>query len=93
LSDQSSPTAQSFLKVSTQGATESKFDKLSGGLDLLAVLAGVLGGISVIAITRMISGPTRVDFIGGLFCAAWLASIVTKHRQKAIEATTDPRPE
>jgi hypothetical protein len=70
-----------------------KFDKLSGALDLLAVLAGILGGIGVIAISRMISGPTRSDFIGGLFCAAWTASIVTRHRQKAIEASTDARPE
>jgi hypothetical protein len=70
-----------------------KYDKLSRTLDLLAVLAGVLAGIGVIATTRMISGPTPVDFIGGLFSAAWVASIVTKHRQKAIEPAADACPE
>ena len=70
-----------------------KLDRLSATLDPLAVLAGILGGVGVIAITRMISGPTRTDFIGGLICAAWTASIVTKQRQKPIEASADSRPE
>jgi hypothetical protein len=70
-----------------------KYEKLSRTLDLLAVLAGVLAGVGVIATTRMIFGPTPVDFIGGLFCAAWIASIVTRHRQKAIEPAADPRPQ
>ena len=72
----------------------SKFEKLSGAVDLLAILAGALGGIGVIAITRMISLSNPGDFIGGVLCAAWIASVVTKQRQKAIDANAaGPRPE
>jgi hypothetical protein len=70
-----------------------KLDQLPGALDLLAVLAGVAGGIVTIAISRMISGPNRWDFIEGLICAAWTAAIAMKRRQKAIDDNGDPRPE
>ena len=74
-------------------------NKLSIGLqrlsptgDLKAILAGILSGICVIAVCRLIAGPNHTDFIGAVLTAAWTASHMTKHNS-AIASRTADQPE
>jgi hypothetical protein len=74
-------------------------NKLSIGLrrlsptgDLKAILAGILSGIFVIAVCRLIAGANHTDFIGAVLTAAWTASRVTK-QNGAIALRSGDQPE
>jgi hypothetical protein len=74
-------------------------NKLSIGLqrlsptgDLKAILAGILSGIFVIGVCRMIAGPNHTDFIGAVLTAAWTASRVTQ-QNGAIASRSVDQPE
>jgi hypothetical protein len=61
--------------------------RLSHTTDLTAILSGILGGICVISVSRMIAGPNHTDFIGAVLAAAWTASLMTR-RNSAIASGT-----
>jgi hypothetical protein len=71
-------------------------NKLSIGLrrlsrtgDLKAILAGILSGIFVIAVCRLIAGANHTDFIGAVLAAALTASRVTKQNSAIASRSAD----
>jgi hypothetical protein len=71
-------------------------NKLSIGLrtlsltgDVKAILAGILVGIFVIGVCRMIAGPNHTDFIGAVLAAALTASRVTRQNSAIASRSVD----
>jgi hypothetical protein len=64
---------------------------LSRTTDVKAVLAGILGGIFVIGVCRLIAGANHTDFIGAVLTAAWTASRMTKQNSAIASGAADQR--
>jgi hypothetical protein len=71
-------------------------NKLSIGLrtlshtgDFKAILAGILGGIFVICVCRLIAGANHPDFIGAVLTAAWTASRATQQNSAIASRSVD----
>jgi hypothetical protein len=63
--------------------------RLSRTSDVTAILAGILSGIFVIGVCRMIAGANHTDFIGAVLAAALTASRVTRQNSAIASRSVD----